>query len=202
LTQLPPEAVVVWPPSLDPARSAPEGGCLEAIHDHLPALRLWHFAGHGKFDPADPAASYLACGDDRLTVAEFLEGRFRGEGLELVVLAACETAKLAAGAGSVVEGFIRALLATGTRAILAGGWKVRDDATAAYMARFYPALLGGATLPAAARAAVAGLWDDGFAGHPYFWAGYQPWGVPRLALAELVRPPAHQAGNRTRRDRE
>ncbi|MEO7995390.1 MAG: CHAT domain-containing protein, partial [bacterium] len=166
------QPVVTWHPG--------SGDSAARLTDALQHVQIWHFAGHGHFDPYDPSASYLQCGDERLTVARFLAGEFIGPELRLVTLAACESGRLATSSGHLVEGFTRALLATGTRAMLVGGWKVRDDVTAAFMRSFYQLI---SEDPAEAlRETTIYVRHISPGNHPYFWAGFQLWGAPRLSF--------------------
>ncbi|MCG3151052.1 MAG: hypothetical protein GEEBNDBF_00320 [bacterium] len=164
------------------------------LQEVLPSARILHFAGHGTFDPTDPLASTIETGTEQITVNDFLAGRLQGDHLELVTLAACETARLQQGAASLVEGFLRALLTTGTRSMLAGGWKVRDDATALFMASCYQTLLLEGSLAEGVRAGCLELRSAGFARHPYLWAGFQPWGTPRLRLTIQSHSSPHPTG--------
>lgn len=166
-----------------PAIRWPDGHATvhEAIAAALPTAWLWHCAGHGKFDPQSPSASYLEAGTAHLSAREFLAGELHGPHLQLLTLAACETARMQAGPASLVDGFLRAFLATGTRAIAAGAWKIRDDLTAAAMEVFYRRVLAEGTVAEGIREAALTLRAQGF-DHPYFWAGYQSWGTPRIAV--------------------
>jgi len=145
-------AVVVADPRLDLAGAhaegrevaAASGGRLlsggdasrAAVTDALDGARLFHFAGHGVLDDADPWQAHLALADGRLTVADVLTARPR---LGLVVLDGCETR------GTFGLGMPEAFLAAGARSVLTAD-RVLDDASARrFVRRFY--VHGGAARP-------------------------------------------------------
>ena len=92
---------------------------------------------------------------------------------DLVVLAACETARGKAFAGEGVVGLAHAFLTARASRVVASLWKVPDAATSQMMARFYAALLKEGFSPEAALARAQSQmqeqpqWRD-----PYYWAGF------------------------------
>ncbi|MDQ5978509.1 MAG: hypothetical protein QG602_1483, partial [Verrucomicrobiota bacterium] len=135
----------------------------------MPAPRCLHLATHGFVLPAgrtpaetgglmDRAGLALAGGRD--TIAAWREGRqppaesdgiltareaaaLDLTGTELVTLSACETAAGEAALGEGVIGLRRGFARAGARNLLLTLWPVPDDETAAFMRRFYGALLAG-----------------------------------------------------------
>ncbi|HJL16062.1 MAG TPA: CHAT domain-containing protein [Sandaracinaceae bacterium LLY-WYZ-13_1] len=79
-------------------------------------------------------------------------------------------------AAQIAQAFLRA----GARAVVAAGWEVDDAAARTFAERFYEALLGGACLSDAARAARALT----HAHHPEVntWGAYQVWGDRGMRL--------------------
>lgn len=114
------------------------------------------------------------------------------EGVELVVLSACETANGSATAGEGIVGLVRGFRQAGARTVLASLWPVSDLATAMLMEQLYARAYRRAARPPMAAAlresalALRGLevkGDDGrparpFA-HPRFWAAFVAYGPQR-----------------------
>jgi CHAT domain-containing protein len=117
--------------------------------------RMIHFAGHAASSPGTPLDSSLVLAGQgeggRLTVVEIERARLRG--VELVVLAGCDTAD---GDVVVEEGAVhlaRAFLAAGVPSVVAGLWSVDDEATSRLFVEFHRASQKGASPTAALRAA-------------------------------------------------
>lgn len=91
----------------------------------------------------------------------------------LVVLSACETSLGRDLRGEGFLGLARAFLYAGARQVVASLWNVDDRATAAFMQRFYVALLRDRLNAAAAlRRAQAEMREDPAWRSPVFWAGF------------------------------
>jgi CHAT domain-containing protein len=81
-----------------------------------------------------------ANGDDGILTA--LEASYLDlDGVELVTLSACETAKGTAESGEGVQGLVSAFQMAGARSVLASLWKVDDEATRLLMEAVYERLL-------------------------------------------------------------
>ena len=121
------------------------------------AYRWLHIACHGRFDEADPLASYLETGaGERLTAREILhEWRLAAE---LVTLSACETGVSQILRGDEPMGLVRAFLAAGARAVLVTQWPVDDLATFLLMGRFYGLIQAQAGVDLAAALHRAQSW--------------------------------------------
>jgi CHAT domain-containing protein len=96
-------------------------------------------------------------------------------GTELVVLSACDTGLVNVAAGEGVYGLERAIIVAGAQAMLLSLWAVQDDATCAFMVRYYTLLKGGAgrfdalvKVQQEFRVHRNIIWRD-----PYYWAAWQ-----------------------------
>jgi CHAT domain-containing protein len=165
-----------------------------------------HVSSHFAFRAAQEASSFLLLGDgSKLTVADLAQWRF--DGVELMVLSACDTATGGGHghSGREIEGLGSLARHLGARNVIATLWPVRDFTTAVFMRRFYenwylrglagPEALRQAQLslclgrtPAAATGPdrkivepddeeYMGRWD-----HPRFWAPYLLMGEPTAVL--------------------
>jgi CHAT domain-containing protein len=144
---------------------------------------LVHVAAHGTYDADHPLFSQisLAAGEGRdgnLEVHEIL-GEVDLSGVNLVVLAACDTGVGKSSRGDDVVGFTRAFLYAGTPGVLAALWKIPDDATAALMEEFYCLLLAGESVADALRGAQLALLHGGRFTRPEQWAAFALYGDPR-----------------------
>jgi tetratricopeptide (TPR) repeat protein len=126
----------------------------------LDGASLAHIAAHGQLRTDNPLLSALELVDGPLTVYD-LERLSRAP--EVVILPACQSGVAAVRPGDEMLGLVSALLALGTRTVLATVVPVSDVDTEAVMVALHDRLLAGAT-PAEAmaetRAAVAST-DDG-----------------------------------------
>ena len=124
-------------------------------------------------------------GDDGVLTA--LEASYLDlEGVDLVTLSACETAKGTAESGEGVLGLVSAFQMAGARGVLASLWKVDDEATRLLMEGVYERILRGEdplTPAAALRASARALRDtkDPATGKarfaaPRYWAAFVAYG--------------------------
>lgn len=159
---------------------ATEEGLLEGVAGR----RLVHLDTHACFgDSGDPL------GDGVVVLAGANDGRLPGaddgylsawellyaplEGVELVVFAACESARgRALAPGQSGLGLRFAALHAGAGAALGGLWQVDDQATSRFFEVFYVALGAGATPSEALRQARDALRADPRYAHPYYWAAW------------------------------
>ncbi len=100
-----------------------------------------HVASHFVFAEGEgedlEARSFLLLGDGgHLSLEELAAAPRVLEGVDLVVLSACDTA-LGGAHGAEVDGLGRTMQDKGARAVLATLWPVDDDSTPALMRRFY-----------------------------------------------------------------
>jgi tetratricopeptide (TPR) repeat protein len=172
----------------------------EAMESRLYALQqeidLLHIAAHGSYDADHPLFSRIALApgegrDGNLEVHEIF-GELDLTGVNLVVLAACESGVGKGSAGDDVVGLTRALFYAGTPGVVATLWKVRDDATAEIMNEFYCRLRAGDTAAEALRAAQLAMLHGGRFSAPADWAGVALYGDPLGRWDTSTRSP--QAG--------
>ena len=148
-----------------------EQATLQTLRAQAGDADIVHLACHAQFRSDNPRFSALHLHDGALTVdlAEAL-------GLKpcTVVLSACETGLAELGTGDEMVGLVRAFLVAGAARVLASQWPVDDEVTAAFMARFYGALVRGQGPAAALRSAQAATMKEH--PHPYFWAAFTLYG--------------------------
>jgi CHAT domain-containing protein len=92
---------------------------------------------HGSFDADNPWSSRLALADRGLELNELLGHNAAGEGLDLLVLGACEAGRQRRSMSDEPVGFTGALVEFGVRAVLAPLWKVDDLAASLFLTRFF-----------------------------------------------------------------
>lgn len=172
----------------------------DALRDAL-ARRygIVHIASHFALHPARQEASYLLLGDGTRCALSDL-ARLRFDGVELLVLSACDTATAAGQQGGRDFESLGALaIGNGARNVIATLWPIRDFTSATVMRAFYDSRYRQRLDPALAlqqaqlsllrsvgrsggEGAVRSLIDPDFkpaadepaAGlaHPYYWAPY------------------------------
>jgi tetratricopeptide (TPR) repeat protein len=140
-----------------------------AVVEAMPAADLVHLSTHGFFREDNPMFSRLSFEDGAIFVADILDLRLRAN---LVVLSACNSGQVFSGQGDDLSGVAHGFLAAGVKHLIAGLWRVHDEATADWMRSFYESLTGEArgdprlALNAAGRA-VRRRWP-----HPFYWGGF------------------------------
>lgn len=98
---------------------------------HLPACKIFHFAGHGHTDHFDPSQSYLLLEDwksDRLTVATILETNLREQSPFLAYLSSCGTGQVKED--RFIDESIHLIIAfqlAGFRHVIGTLWEVNDE---------------------------------------------------------------------------
>jgi hypothetical protein len=143
----------------------------ESVLDALRTADAVHVAGHGRLSTADGFASGidLAAGDT-LLAADLLGQRYSAQ---LTVLSGCDTGVSEQRAGDESVGFIRALLLSGVRSIVASQWQVSDASTRDLLRSFYEAARDSAVpLAEALRKAALEVRADPRYAHPYHWGSF------------------------------
>lgn len=146
----------------DNARVFPPGSTVEAVKDAITGASVAHVACHATFQVNNPMFSSLRLGDGDLNVYDIERLQ---DPPSLVVLSACDSGYTEARAGDELAGLTSALLAMGTRSIVASVGLVPDaPATSELMVEFHMGLVAGLEPAAAlARAQQASLDDpEGF----------------------------------------
>jgi tetratricopeptide (TPR) repeat protein len=121
-----------------------------AVCAALDGAELVHIASHGRFRSDNPMFSSLLLADGQLTVYD-LE-RFQ-RAPRTLVLSACDSGTSEVRPGDELMGLAAAVLALGTRSLVASVIPVPDEATRALMLDFHAELRTGATAAAALVAA-------------------------------------------------
>jgi len=160
-----------------------------------------HIASHFSLRPGQEDDSFLLLGDGaHLRLSDIRSQRaYRFQGVDLLTLSACQTAR--GGDGAEIEGFGATAQLNGAAAVLASLWPVADDATPVLMRDFYAGFLAGgldkaealrraqvamlqgaaftpdrAAGPGVDRAAVSLTGDVAQApvglAHPYYWSAF------------------------------
>lgn len=169
---------------------------LDALRPIMDEYTILHFATHAAFVPGVPEDSFILFGNgDTPTLRDIEDWSLNG--VELVVLSACETGVGGLGNGEEVLGLGYQFQVSGARAVLASLWQVSDRGTQVLMNAFYTGLNQGMTkaeaLQWAQNVLITGndtaLDDDPRAGiavrvegsrgtavdtlsHPYYWAPF------------------------------
>jgi CHAT domain-containing protein len=126
---------------------------LEPILNRLKAVRLGHFACHGRIDRFQPLNSALSLsGGDRLSVEQLLSAD-ELEKSPLITLSACASAVSGVTADSDALGLPAAFIAMGAPSVVAALYPVEDLATALLMQRLYQLLSEGVPIAEALRQA-------------------------------------------------
>ncbi|MEL6342016.1 MAG: CHAT domain-containing tetratricopeptide repeat protein [Myxococcota bacterium] len=121
----------------------------------LEQTSLFHFAGHGVFDPTSWESALLLAEGTTLTIGDILS---LDHAPAVVVLSGCETARSAPGAVETL-GLAQAFLLTGSQEVIATTRPVRDDTTRRFSVAWHRAFLQTHDRGAAWRAGVQAIRD-------------------------------------------
>lgn len=105
--------------------------------------QLLHIASHFRFRPGNETNSYLLLGNgDGLTLKQLrTQKRFRFNGIDLITLSACETARGGGAEGEEIESFGALAQGKGASAVMSTLWQIADESTARLMSDFYDGLV-------------------------------------------------------------
>lgn len=146
---------------------------------------LIHLAAHGTYMPESPLWSAIQLtegeGEDGSLHVHEVWDRLDLEGVQLVVLSACDSAAGRASPSDEILGLSQSFLVAGAPAVIAALWPVDDQASAELMSAFYRYFRGGQKAAAALVAAQREMVQAGKA--PYYWAGFHLIGEPDASWA-------------------
>lgn len=162
-------------------------------HADLARFRVLHFATHALVDESTAARTALALAPGEGESGFVSPGELAALRLDadLVVLSACRTARGMVIEGEGVLGLTSPLLQAGARSVVATSWRIRDQATVAFVKSFYDALARG--LPVADALRAAKLDALGRGAGPNDWAVFTAVGDP-LVRVPLRKPPFAASG--------
>jgi CHAT domain-containing protein len=127
---------------------------------------VFHYMGHGRADGSGTALAFSQ--SQSLLAKDFAPELFRNT--QLVVLAACSTAKGRDNGLWDSDSLVHAFLQAGVPQIIASHWNVDSESTSRLMISFYQRIKAGRTVEQAAwdarKEIVANM------PHPYYWAGF------------------------------
>jgi tetratricopeptide (TPR) repeat protein len=118
----------------------------EAVCASLEGAELAHLATHGRFRADNPLFSSIELSDGQLTVYDLERLR---QAPNTLILSSCDSGTSEVRPGDELMGLAAAVLAVGTRSLVASVFPVPDEATRTLMLSFHAELRSGAT-PAAA----------------------------------------------------
>jgi CHAT domain-containing protein/tetratricopeptide (TPR) repeat protein len=137
-----------------------------SLRSQVTASAVFHYMGHGR---ADGSGTALAFRQGRsLSAKDFSPELFRNT--QLVVLAACSTAKGRENGLWDSDSLVHAFLRAGVPQIIASHWNVDSETTSRFMISMYQHVKAGRTVEQAAfdarKEALVKM------PHPYYWAGF------------------------------
>jgi CHAT domain-containing protein len=144
---------------------------------------LLHIGAHGLYEPASPTFStiFLAGSDTRsgsLTVDE-IQSELDLWGVNLVILAVCQSGVGRHSGGDDTVSLTRALLYAGSPGVISALWNIDDSGTAPLIEKFYAHFVAGSTAATALRQAQLSMLGDAKYRDPHFWAAFLLTGDPK-----------------------
>lgn len=143
----------------------------QKLMKQAPGHAILHIAGHAYYNSSTPLESGMPLAGGRWLRASDLYLRYGHISGATVVLSGCETARGRPTGGDIL-GLTSAFLYAGAVGIVAGLWRIDDNATATLMVAFYRHLADGADTANALRQAQLTLLKSKSYQAPYFWAPF------------------------------
>ncbi|HXB75565.1 MAG TPA: CHAT domain-containing protein [Candidatus Acidoferrales bacterium] len=188
---------------------------LYLLDKRVEGVPLLHFSTHAVIDAENPERSRILLAADSAGTPGYI---FQGEvasldlnGVELVTVSACDTARGKMVRGEGAQAFSHAFLAAGARATVTSLWRVADRAAADFMEQFYYFLARRETKAQALRSArLRMIHSRSSLAHPRYWAAFVlngdgwnaispviPWSAFAFAAALLLGVVAARARSKT-----
>jgi CHAT domain-containing protein len=162
----------------------------QLVYEAARKYDLLHIAAHAGYNSEKPLLSAISMAkggnrDGTLNVEE-IQSQVDLSGVNLVVLAACQSALGKRSGGDEIIGLTRAILYAGSPGVVSTLWSISDAATTPLMELFYRHLLDGKPAADALRLAQIELLKRKDYNKPAYWAAFiltgNPTGVWKLPL--------------------
>lgn len=141
------------------------------LQERLQNYTILHLATHAQFS-SNPAETFLLTWDDRIGIPELevlvRQRSTQDQGLDLLFLSACETAK---GDQRSQLGLAGLATQAGARNAIASLWLVESDSTTKLASEFYQNVAKGESYARALQLAQLSLKNSEYS-HPYYWAPF------------------------------
>lgn len=142
-----------------------------------------HIAAHGLYDPVSPLFSTIFLAGSgtrsgRLTADE-IQSELDLWGVNLVVLAVCQSGVGRPSGGDDAVSLTQALLYAGSPAIVSALWNIDDKGTTPMIEKFYARFIAGSAAATALREAQLAMLRDSKYSDPHFWAPFLLTGDPK-----------------------
>ncbi len=132
---------------------------LASVRPILDEYTILHFATHAAFVPGVPEDSFILFGNGDTPTLRDVEN-WSLNGVDLVVLSACETGVGGLGNGEEILGLGYQFQVSGAKSVMSSLWQVSDLGTQILMNTFYQALSTGVTKVEALQIAQTALIDE------------------------------------------
>ena len=158
---------------------------IENFKSVVPKSQVLHLSGHAYAHDQYPELSFFAFsrGNDQKnsnSLLRLIDIEKMDIPVNLVFLNGCETGFGPILRGEGPESVHRAFALAGVSSLINTLWPINDHTALQMTKTFYKNLYSGKTIPAALRYAQLKLIRSNHPvySHPYFWSGYQPYGIP------------------------
>ena len=153
---------------------------LSAVKQSLPAVAIFHFAGHSLVTPGREGL-LLQSGSRQARGVSLLDAdtvrQLNLHNLQVAVLSACSTSS-GTGGSRGFRSVTEALLRAGVPHVVASRWAVDSVVTRAFVEDFYHNALSGQPVSEALRQTSRKMLADSRTAHPYYWSAFSAYGQP------------------------